>query len=68
MGNLIEALDKGWTVSEVVKELARGQNDEGRSFLVTLIEPHNHISRQVYLPYSLETEALLDQASIPMVA
>ena len=68
MGNVVEELNKGWTVSNVVTVLARGRNDEGRGFLVTLLEPKNHVSRQVYLPYSLETEALLDQESISMVA
>ncbi len=64
MGNFVEAIRKGWTVSDVANVLARGKNDEGRGFLVTLMEPKNHMSRQVYLPYSLETEMLLNQASL----
>jgi hypothetical protein len=63
MGNFVDALRKGWTVSDVANVLARGHNDEGRGFLVTLMEPKNHMSRQVYLPYSPETERLLNQAS-----
>jgi hypothetical protein len=63
MGNFVDALRQGWTVSDVANVLARGQNDEGRGFLVTLMEPKNHMSRQVYLPYSPETERLLNQAS-----
>ena len=63
MGNFVEAIKKGWTVSDVANVLARGLNDEGRGFLVTLMEPKNHMSRQVYLPYSPETETLLNQAS-----
>ena len=63
MGNFIEAIKKGWTVSDVANVLAHGRNDEGRGFLVTLMEPKNHMSRQVYLPYSPETEMLLNQAS-----
>lgn len=66
MGNFVEAIRKGWTVSDVANVLARGQNDEGRGFLVTLIEPKDHMSRQVYLPYSPETEMLLNQASSVM--
>ena len=63
MGNFVEAIQKGWTVSDVANVLAHGQNDEGRGFLVTLMEPKIHMSRQVYLPYSPETEILLNQAS-----
>ena len=68
MGNVIEALKKGWSVSDVATVLAHGRNDEGRGFLVTLMEPKNHMSRQVYLPYSPETEALLNQAAMPLSA
>jgi len=64
MGNFVEAIRKGWTVSDVANVLAHGRNDEGRGFLVTLMEPKNHMSRQVYLPYSLETEMLLNQVSL----
>lgn len=66
MSTVIEVLNKGWTVSEIAKVLARGRNDEGRGFLVTLMEPKNYISHKVYLPYSAETEALLKRASIPL--
>jgi hypothetical protein len=68
MGNMIEALKKGWTVSEVVTVLARGQNDEGRGYLVTLLEPEKYMLHKLYLPYSLEAETLLDQASLPAAA
>jgi len=68
MSNFVEALDNGWTVSDVATVLAHGRNDEGRGFLVTLMEPKNHMTRQVYLPYSVETEKLLDRASILMTA
>lgn len=68
MGNFVEAINKGWKVSDVANVLARGQNDEGRGFLVTLMEPKNHLSRQVYLPYSPETERLLSQASSTLVS
>ncbi len=68
MINVITALKKGWTVSEVATVLAHGQNDEGRGFLVTLMEPKNHMSREMYLPYSTETETFLKRVSIPLVA
>jgi hypothetical protein len=68
MINVIAALKKGWTVSEVATVLAHGQNDEGRGFLVTLMEPKNHMSREMYLPYSTETETFLKHVSIPLVA
>lgn len=64
MEHILEALKKGWMVSEVATVLARGGNDEGRGFLVTLLEPGNYRLHQLYLPYSLEAEALLNQASI----
>ena len=66
MISLIEALKKGWKVASVATVLAHGQNDEGRGFLVTLMEPKQHISREVYLPYSPETETLLQGASTPL--
>ena len=62
MKNMIEALDNGWTVSTVSNVLAHGRNDEGRGFLVTLAEPKNHLSREMYLPYSTEAETLLANA------
>ncbi len=68
MSNVVEALQTGWTVSEVSTVLAHGQNDEGRGFLVKLVEPRNHMSCEVYLLYSAETEALLKQASMPLSA
>lgn len=43
MSNVIEALNTGWTVSDVATVLAHGQNDEGRGFLVRLMEPVNHL-------------------------
>jgi hypothetical protein len=47
----------------VATVLARGRNDEGRGYLVTLLEPDSYMLRKLYLPYSLEAEALLNQAS-----
>ena len=67
MKNIIEALDAGWAISDVATVLARGKNDEGRGFLVTLVEPKIHLSREVYLSYSPEAEALLNQAAMPLV-
>lgn len=63
MENILEALKKGWLVSEVTTVLARGGNDEGRGYLVTLLEPGSNILHELFLPYSLEAEALLNQAS-----
>ena len=68
MSKVIEALKAGWTVSDFATVLAHGQNDEGRGFLVTLVEPKIHMSREVYLPYSTETEALLAGTSGSLVA
>lgn len=66
MSNVIEALKSGWTIANVATVLAHGQNDEGRGFLITLMEPKNHLSRKMYLPYSIETETLLNCVSMPM--
>jgi hypothetical protein len=68
MNHIIEALNKGWMVSEVVTVLARGQNEEGRGYLVTLLEPGNSMLHKLYLPYSAEIEVLLERASIPAAA
>ena len=68
MNKITEALNKGWTVSEVTNILARGRNDEGRGFLVTLMEPGNHLLHKLYLPYSSEAETLLDRAATQMAA
>jgi hypothetical protein len=67
MNNVTDVLNKGWTISDVTTVLACGKNDEGRGFLVTLVEPKNHMLRKVYLPYSPETEALLAQEATPLV-
>jgi hypothetical protein len=63
MDQVIDALKKGWMVSEVTTVLARGRNDEGRGFLVTLLEPGSYKIHKMYLPYSLEAETLLNQAT-----
>lgn len=62
MSNVIEALNTGWSVSAIANVLAHGQNDEGRGFLVTLVESTNHMMREIYLPFTAETEALLNRA------
>jgi hypothetical protein len=62
MSNVVEALNKGWKISEVTTILARGRNDEGRGYLVTLLEPGSYILHKLYLSYSVEAEALLNQA------
>jgi hypothetical protein len=64
MKNMIEALDKGWTLSNVANVLAHGQNDEGRGFIVTLAEPKQHLSRELYMPYSPEAETFLMNVSM----
>ena len=68
MNDVAEVLTKGWTVSAVTTVLARGKNDEGRGFLVTLMEPKNLMLRKVYIPYSPETETLLNQEFASMFA
>jgi hypothetical protein len=68
MSKMKEALNSGWTIADVATVLAHGKNDEGRGFLVTLMEPKKHLSRQVYLPYSPDTERLLTQAPVTLVS
>lgn len=55
MNRIVEALNAGWIISSVAYVLAHGENDEGRGFLVTLMEPNRHMSRKFYLPFSKET-------------
>ncbi len=59
MSKIVEALSAGWTVSSVANVLAHGKNDEGRGFLIRLTEPDQHMSQEVYLPYSEEAQKLL---------
>jgi hypothetical protein len=68
MNKVIEALHKGWVVSAVATVLAHGQNDEGRGYLVKLMEPGNYTLHELYLPYSVEAEALLEQATTSLAA
>jgi hypothetical protein len=68
MSNVKEALKRGWMIADVAIVLARGQNDEGRGFLVTLMDSKNHMSREMYLPFSAEAETLLNQVSVPVGA
>lgn len=60
MSNVKDALSAGWVVSEVADVLAHGRNDEGRGFLVTLMELRQHLQRKEYLPYSEEAQKLLN--------
>lgn len=64
MKSIIEAINKGWTVSTVANVLAHGKNDEGRGYIVRLNETKSHISREMFLPYSPEAESLLNNAPI----
>lgn len=68
MDSVNEALKKGWIVAEVATVLAGGRNDEGHGYLVTLMEPDKYLLHKLYLPYSVEAEALLNQASMPGAA
>ena len=64
MKEVLKALNSGWMVSDVTTILARGMNDEGRGYLVTLLEPKTYLLQEFYLPYSLEAETLLNQANV----
>jgi hypothetical protein len=58
METMIKALEQGWTVSEVARVLARG-NNEDRGFLVTLANYHQHTLQRLYVPDSPECNDLL---------
>ncbi|GAB4433392.1 MAG: hypothetical protein Kow002_20900 [Anaerolineales bacterium] len=59
MNDFLEAIRAGWIIASVASVLARGKTDEGRGFLVTLLEPNKHMLRKVYLPYSERAQKLL---------
>lgn len=60
MQSMIEAMERGWTVTEVARVLASGRNDEDRGYLVTLANHRLHATRRLYVPHSPESTALLD--------
>lgn len=59
METMIEALEQGWTVSEIARFLARGNNNEERGYLVTLANYSSHTLRRMYVPGSPESDGLL---------
>jgi hypothetical protein len=59
MENMINALEQGWTVSEVARFLARGNNDEDQGFLVTMANYNMHASCRLYVQDSPESNDLL---------
>lgn len=59
MSDIIHALNAGAQVSSVAKVLAKGLNNEGRGYLVTLFDSVQMTERDYYLPYSEEADAIL---------
>jgi hypothetical protein len=59
METMIRALEQGWTISEVSRVLARGNNDEDRGYLVTLANYRLHALRRLYVADSPESSDLL---------
>ena len=62
METMMEALEQGWTISEVARFLARGKNNGGRGYLVTLANYRSHTLRRLFVPVSPESDDLLAYA------
>lgn len=59
MSDFLKAIKSGAQVSSVAHVLAKGANNEGRGYLVTLFDTANMTERDYYLPFSTETVELL---------
>jgi hypothetical protein len=62
---LLAALDEGWQIVESADFLAHGTNTEGQGFLLTLMHPRRHLTREWSLVRSLEVETLLAFEGVP---
>lgn len=68
MSNVKTALQKGWLILEATRVLARGRNDNGRGYIVTLSNPSGSLQRAYFMSATTETEALLASEHVPMAA
>ena len=66
MNKVKKAMRQGWMILEATKVLARGGNDQGRGYVLTLSNPTGNLQRAYFLPGSTETEALLASERVPM--
>lgn len=62
METMMEALEQGWTISEVARFLAHGKDNGERGYLVTLANYRSHTLRRLYVPDSPESDDLLAYA------
>ena len=61
---LLSALDEGWTITDVVRLLAHGRNDEGRSYIVTLMHPHRLQVYRMTVAQNAHSDALLESEGL----
>ena len=60
------SLREGWIIVEAVDLLAHGTNDEGRGYLLTLMQPHKLLTQKVSIRKSSEVDMLLEHETVPM--
>lgn len=59
MSDFMKAIKSGAQVSSVAHVLAKGVNNEGKGYLVTLFDVVDMTERDYYLPFNAETVELL---------
>ena len=62
----LSALDEGWQVVEALRFLASGKNDEGDSYLLSLMHPHRLQVKQMRVRANAELTRLLETERVPM--
>jgi hypothetical protein len=68
MDHVMTDLHRGWTILEAATVLARGTNNEGRGYLLTLSNASGSLQHQYYVPQTSEVERLLAGESLPVSA
>jgi len=62
---LLAAMDEGWQIVETADYLAHGLNAEGRGYILTLMHPRMHLTREWSVARSPEMDALLAFEGVP---
>jgi len=63
---VLSALDDGWQVVEALRILASGKNDEGSSYLLSLMHPQRMQTRSLLVRASAQIKQLLEAERVPM--
>ncbi len=66
MDPVMTDLRQGWTILEAATVLARGTNNEGRGYLLTLANASGSLQHKYYVPQTSEIERLLANESVPV--